>query len=130
MPDPADFSAADSLEAQRMAFAWQCVEEAQNGNCLSDYENLSRKTAGYIRANGLGATLALLYCKNKSEHRLLLTHIGAYLRLRNFVADHSNAYAIVRAFVGFDWFKRQHSETELIQMFEWLRRFASGRMQQ
>lgn len=128
MLDPADFYAADGLEAQSMVFAWKCVEEAAKQEYFSEYENLSRKTAGYIRANGLGATLAFLYCKNRDEHRLLLTHIRDYLRLRNFVsANTTDAYQLVSAFVKFDWFKRQHSETELIQMFEWLRRFASGR---
>lgn len=126
-----------SLEQQRAAAAWRCVEQVKSdkNRYAKEYGSLARSAPADIQANGLGQTLAFWRAKgyekgqpkNKgaNEHYQLLEHVSNWvgqrlgLQERNmvkWVAEHSTT----------DEYRR--ATLEAIAFLIWVKRFAEAEL--
>jgi CRISPR-associated protein Cmr5 len=71
-----------SLDQERAAYAWKCVQSVKDKQ--KDYKNLAKSLPALVMSNGLIQTLAFLKAKEKQEHHLTLgAHIVAWAMTSN-----------------------------------------------
>jgi CRISPR-associated protein Cmr5 len=124
----------------RIAWNWVDSVSKDFGDKDKDrYATLARKLPSYLQVSGLGQTMAFLYAKAKSGGAeggekdqgdraagTLLKQLHSYLleRIKKPRQD-ENAMGLV---VGLDPSEYRRATQELMQMADWLKRFAEGRL--
>ncbi|MCU0688059.1 MAG: type III-B CRISPR module-associated protein Cmr5 [Polyangiaceae bacterium] len=122
----------------RIAWNWVDSVSKDFGDKDKDrYATLARKLPSYLQVSGLGQTMAFLYAKAKSGGAeggekdqgdraagTLLKQLRDYLRNR-FNRRDDDAMGLV---VGLDPSEYRRATQELMQMADWLKRFAEGRL--
>jgi CRISPR-associated protein Cmr5 len=113
--------------AQEQArFAWNCVTTVKGLglNVRERYATLARKLPGYLQVSGLGQTMAFLYARSNEDgaERTLRDQLHDYLhkRLRRPEQD------VMEMIVNLGPSDYRRATQELMQMADWLKRFAEG----
>ena len=126
MPDLAGIRNSEGIEGKRALFAFRCVEEAGDGD---KYRSLVKKMPAYIKSNGLGQTLGFLFSKHtdNSEHKLLLDQFRQYLIFFQFIPENKvDLKDFIECLITIDPFQYQYATFEVLNLLNWLRRFAEG----
>jgi CRISPR-associated protein Cmr5 len=120
-----------TLEQQRAAYAWQCVEAVRRTDFASEYGQLARQVASLVQMHGLGQTLAFLAAKAKdkqNEHQQLALDLSRWVGkqltgqeqndLRGWIAQTASVAeyrrATLEALAFLTWLKRV-AEAELVK---------------
>jgi CRISPR-associated protein Cmr5 len=130
-------SQQQTIEQQRAARAWQCIEEVkrQDNEAKKKYSTQARKFPSLIQVNGLGQALAFVYSKAKFQERnrgaearangLLFNQVSNWVKGELKVSGDEN---LLRLVVGqkSDFYRR--ATTEAIAFLNWLKRFAEAEL--
>ena len=122
-----------SLDQQRAARAWDCVQDVKDQRYAAKYSALARGAPADIQANGLGPTLAFWRArgyekeqpKANSEHERLLAHLSNWLREQRLTAG-DNLVAWIAKTATSDAYRR--ATTEAMAFLGWLKRFAEAEL--
>ena len=129
-------SKRQTKEQERAAYAWKCVEEAQNAlsEKASEYGQLARGLPALIQTNGLGQTLAYLLAKGKHKdavkqenpHHLLYSHLSRWVMKEIWQREDSDGLLVKLTQESSANYRRATSEA--MALLIWLRRFAEARL--
>lgn len=109
---------AHTLEQQRAAYAWQCVQ-----SCTKDYTNLAKGAPALIMGNGLMQTLAFYASKGKDHHKALNGHLCAWLQKRSIVTGTSFPEVMATLHKAESCTYRCATE-ETMALLKWIRQYA------
>ncbi len=109
---------AQTLEQQRAAYAWQCVQ-----GCSKDYTNLAKGAPALIMGNGLMQTLAFYQSKGKHHHTALNGHLCAWLHKRRVVASSTFPEVMTNLHAADSSTYRRATE-ETMDLLKWIRQYA------
>lgn len=133
-----NLSTMKSIAQARAKFAWECAIKQDK-----EYGSLVNKIPAYIKTNGLLNTLAFLYSKSKSDNReeKLLKQICNWLTGQNLPSG-VTAFPIIESsklttgkndqekvlnyLMTTDAKDLIQCTTEVLALFNWLRRFAKS----
>lgn len=106
--------------------AWAWVSAVEDSLFKDRYATLARKLPSYLQVSGLGQTMAFLYAKsnNPGAERTLCEQLGGYLLRKLGRGDKDVMELIVKLDPG-DY---RRATQELMQVADWLKRFAEGRL--
>lgn len=108
--------------------AWNWVEAAtkENKKFRDRYATLARKLPGYVQVSGLGQTMAFLYAKGDKPgaEQTMRDQIGGYLQKQLDRRDRG----VMNMIVELDPDTYRRATRELMQVLDWLKRFAEGRL--
>ncbi len=126
---PGTNSGTATLEQQRARHAWEAVDRAKGKNG-EDYAREAKRLPVRIMTSGLGASLAFLDAKNKTEVSddladWLLTHRRLFDRGSS---QESKTKALKRAIVKRDADFLRHATEEAMLYLKWLTRFAEAEL--
>jgi len=112
-----------SLEQQRAAYAWQCVQ-----GCNREYTGLAKAAPALIMTNGLMQTLAYYQGKGKDHHLVLSKHLCEWLKKRFPTSFASSDYpAIMQSlFATSDSQLYRQVTEESLALLRWIRQFAAA----
>jgi CRISPR-associated protein Cmr5 len=113
-------SSVTELERDRAKEAYKYVTEANdNENIRDDYKSYVKKIPMMILNNGLGATFAFIYSKKKNSN--------AYEVIYNQIQEWLNADKdLVEWIINQDSQEYRATTNEVLALFNWLKRFADG----
>lgn len=118
--------------SQRRAYqAWTYINAANGRGYQDKYATLTQKLAAMVQVNGLGATLAFLRAKAKSQlsteshHQLLYEQISAWICLRVYEDENAQADLLDKIMTQSSDLLRR-ATTETIEFAIWLRRFSEA----
>lgn len=111
-----------SLEQQRAAYAWQCVQ-----GCTREYTTLAKAVPALIMTNGLMQTLAYYQGKGKDHHLVLSKQLCEWLKKRYPTSFTSSDYpAIMQSlFATSDSQLYRQVTEETLALLRWIRQFAA-----
>lgn len=106
--------------------AWGWVSAAEKSHFKERYATLARKLPSYLQVSGLGQTMAFLYAKSKDvgAEQMLCKQLSIYLQTR-FGGTEVDVMAMIIKLEP-DVYRR--ATQELMQVTDWLKRFAEGRL--
>jgi len=118
-----------TLGQQRACHAWNAVDRAKGKNGEKDYAREAKRLPVRIMTSGLGASLAFLDAKNKTEVSddladWLLKHRG----FGSGSSQVSKTKALKRAIVEHDADFLRHATEEAMLYLKWLTRFAEAEL--
>jgi len=118
-----------TLEQQRAAYAWQCVQAVQRTDFASEYGQLARQVASLVQMHGLGQTLAFLASKAKdqqNEHRQLARDLSRWVsqQLLGTPRDDLREWIVRQASVA----EYRRATLEALTFLAWLKRFAEAEL--
>lgn len=113
-----------SLDQQRAAYAWECVQGCNSRN--GDYTNLAKAAPALIMNNGLMQALAFYQSKGKEHHPTLNRHLCEWLRQRDIVQQADFA-GVMTALHTADAAKFRHATEETLAVLRWIRQFAAAK---
>ncbi len=118
-----------SLEQQRAAAAWQCVQSAKGKSWSRDYSQLAKSLPAMVQVNGLGQALAFLRSKRKegsNEHARLAADVSRWVsqQLLGSARDDLIPWIIGQASSA----EYRRATAEALAFLNWLRRFAEAEL--
>ncbi|MHB1127778.1 MAG: type III-B CRISPR module-associated protein Cmr5 [Bacillota bacterium] len=119
------------LEHGRAAFAYAKAEEGRDLRDKSsrEYKSYVKKVPMLIKANGLGATCAFIKSKAHSNkaYGLIYKQTAEWLRqdIKRLI-DLNEKDDLVARIVSLNSFQYRAVTSEVLALFDWLRRFAEG----
>ncbi len=121
-----------TLEQQRAAFAWQCVEAVKRTGFASEYGQLAREVASLVQMHGLGQTLAFLVSKRPDEPGQVNAHLHLARDLSRWVGtqltgqelDDLRDWIVQSATVA----EYRRATLEALAFLTWLKRFAEAEL--
>jgi CRISPR-associated protein Cmr5 len=130
-----------TLEQERAAFAWDCIQKIKTGIFAGDqkrqenYSSLARKAPADIQTNGLGQTLAFWRAKGsdkgkpdeKTPDYQILQHVSGWLKSKpgmNLAKPDLVEWVSKEAQVA----EYRRATTETIAFLVWLKRFAEAEL--
>ncbi len=113
------------IEKERAIFAYEKVEEAIANNNIkqSEYKSYCKKIPSYIQTNGLSATFAFIFSKN-TTYKFIYKQVDERLKDRYNKGD----MELVEWCIKLDSNKYRKVTIEVLALFNWLRRFAEGKI--
>lgn len=122
-----------SLEQERAAQAWECVNEAKQKTYAREYGALARGAPADVQANGLGQTLAFWRAKGyehgkpkQNEHYGLFEDASGWLRRRLSLAGQQDVVEWIATKAKTDEYRR--ATAEAIAFLVWVKRFAEAEL--
>jgi CRISPR-associated protein Cmr5 len=109
-----------SLDQQRAAYAWSCVE----ANCSRDYANLAKGAPALVMSNGLMQTLAFYQSKG-AEHQRLARHLCGWLEQRG-LARSAAFRDVMKGLHGEGSAHYLRATEETLEILRWIRQFAAA----
>jgi CRISPR-associated protein Cmr5 len=120
-----------SLEQERAAAAWNCVETVKNGkndkgkSFAKEYGQLAKSAPADIQSNGLGQTLAFWRAKGKEEHKAIYAHVTGWVNKQMNVTQ-SDLLTWVMSQASTDQYRQ--ATAEAMAFLQWLKRFAEAEL--
>ena len=133
MPDPncyGDNSTIRGIEGGRAAFAFDCIDEVDSAN-KSNYTSYVKKIPALIKKHGLGQTLGFMFSKEKNgdAYYMLLEHLHQYLICRDLLGSNVDGHDdFIKTVVRMEQHEYLRATKETLNLFNWLRRFAEGKL--
>ena len=125
-----------AIEEGRAHQAYRFVEEAQEQGVGTEYKRYVKNIPMLVKTNGLGATLAFVQGKatksgdEAKAYGLIYDHIGQWLRSDQkaylLAASAADSDELVEQVVAMDSSAYRAVTTEVLALFNWLRRFVDG----
>ena len=117
--------AIKDIEKERAIFAYEKVDEAVNNQKIkqSEYKSYCKKIPSLIQTNGLSATFAFMFSK-KTTYKFIYNQVDEWLKKRY---DKDNM-ELVEWCIKLDSNKYRKVTIEVLALFNWLRRFAEGKI--
>lgn len=134
-----------SVEQGRATFAYQCVEQGkelgggpeknasgkmEDSKEAKSYKSYTRKIPMMIKTNGLGNTFAFILAKRsgRNAYTLIYEQIEEWLKNDHkiYLLDEKENEDLVKIFIQLDSAKYRAVTVEVLALFNWLRRFAEG----
>jgi CRISPR-associated protein Cmr5 len=122
--------AIKELERDRAKFAYNRVEEVSEDSSIkhSEYKSYCKKIPSMIQTNGLSATFAFMYSKGKT-YGVLYNEVDKWLIQRyKGDADLDNEQELMKKLLSLESTKYRKVTIEILALFNWLRRFADGKL--
>ncbi len=121
-----------TLEQQRAAFAWQCVEAVKRTDFASEYGQLARQVASLVQMHGLGQTLAFLMSKRPEKAGQVNAHLQLARDLSRWVGQQLTGqeqndlrdWIVQTATVA----EYRRATLEALAFLTWLKRFAEAEL--
>jgi len=121
-----------TLEQQRAASAWQCVEAVKRTDFASEYGQLAREVASLVQMHGLGQTLAFLMSKRPKKPEEVNAHLQLARDLSRWVSqqllgtarDDLRDWIVQTATVA----EYRRATLEALAFLTWLKRFAEAEL--
>lgn len=124
------------IENGRASFAYEKAEEgSKNKGIAKEYRSHCDKIPMMIKTNGLGNMLAFILSKSEKDkaYNLLYEQIGEWLyknenkHILNLESEpKEDRYALIKAVINAKSPKYKLATIEVLSLFNWLRRFAKG----
>ena len=115
-----------SLEQERAAQAWECVDQVKNRNYKKEYSSLAKGAPADIQSNGLGQTLAFWRAKKESEeHDALYHHVSSWVTKR--IAPGVDLLEWITKKASTEDYRR--ATTEAMAFLAWVKRFAEAELE-
>lgn len=115
-----------SLEQERAARAWDCVQQVHGQGYRNDYRTLVRGAPADIQTNGLGQTLAFWRAKRTDAHGKLLKDVTTALRARSLGAEGQDIVQWIAQTATTDDYRR--ATVEVMAFLGWVKRFAEAEL--
>lgn len=118
-----------SLEQQRAAFAWDCVQQVKKTSWASDYCQLAKGLPAMVQVNGLGQTLAFLDSKGKrqdNEHARLAADLSRWVSKQLLGSERNDLIPWITGQASAAEYRR--ATAEALAFLNWLRRFAEAEL--
>jgi len=116
------------LAKERSQFAYQKVEEASKQSFKKDYKTYVKKIPMMVLTNGLGATFAFVYSKkNKEAYGLIYTQVDEWLK-KDYKQNNNDE--LVKWIIDQDSQSYRAVTNEVLALFNWLKRFADGMIEE
>ena len=118
-----------TLEQQRAAYAWQCVEAVRRTDFASEYGQLARQVASLVQMHGLGQTLAFLAAKAKdkqNEHQQLALDLSRWVGKQLTGQEQNDLRGWIAQTAGVAEYRR--ATLEALAFLTWLKRFAEAEL--
>ena len=118
-----------TLEQQRAAYAWQCVEAVRRTDFASEYGQLARQVASLVQMHGLGQTLAFLASKAKdqqNEHRQLARDLSRWVGKQLTGQEQNDLRGWIAQTASVAEYRR--ATLEALAFLTWLKRFAEAEL--
>lgn len=117
------------LEQGRAAFAFQCATEGYQFH-RKEYAPAVKKIPMMIKTNGLGATLAFMFSKQKTLGTIL-TQIETWVNhIENIktrsIYESTKGNALVQKVTELNSYEYRTMTIEVLAFLNWVRRFAEG----
>lgn len=117
------------LEGGRAAFAYKCVD-GKGKSLGKDYKSHVKNIPMMIKTNGLGATFAFVKSKNKKTYDLIEEQTHEWLKdcltTKHFFV---NSTDLVKNIIELKSPEYRAVTTEVLALFNWLKRFSDGLIQ-
>lgn len=126
-----ELSIRQKIEKGRAEYAFECVNKVKDQNFARDYRSYIKKIPSMILSNGAGQTLAFIKSKQKNEaYGVIYKQINEYFKNKDIpkipMPEGKNDILV-------DWIvscdsktEYRYITTELLALFNWLRRFVEG----
>jgi CRISPR-associated protein Cmr5 len=118
-----------TLEQQRAAYAWQCVEAVRRTDFASEYGQLARQVASLVQMHGLGQTLAFLAAKAKdkqNEHQQLALDLSRWVGKQLTGQEQNDLRGWIAQTASVAEYRR--ATLEALAFLTWLKRFAEAEL--
>jgi len=118
-----------SLEQQRAARAWQCVQAVKEKSWKRDYLQLAKSIPAIVQVNGLGQALAFLQSKGKkgdNEHARLAADVSRWVSSQLLREARDDLIPWVTGQASAAEYRR--ATVEALAFLTWLRRFAEAEL--
>lgn len=125
----ANTTTRQKLEQGRAAFAFQRAIEGYNYH-RTEYAPAVKKVPMMIKTNGLGATLAFMFSKQKTMGTILKDIELWVNNIENIktkaIYENTKGNALVQKVTELDSYEYRIMTIEVLAFLNWLRRFAEG----
>jgi CRISPR-associated protein Cmr5 len=116
-----------TLEQERAAAAWACIEAVTRADYASEYGQLAREAASLVQMHGLGQTLAFLAAKAKGKdnaHQRLCRDLSRWVsrQVAGQEQDDLRDWIVKQASVA----EYRRATLEALAFLTWLKRFAEA----
>lgn len=118
-----------SLEQQRAAAAWQCVQSDKGKSWSRDYSQLAKSAPSMVQVNGLGQTLAFLRSKRKKgdyQHARLAADVSRWVSKQLLGNEQDDLIPWITGQASSAEYRR--ATAEALAFLTWLRRFAEAEL--
>lgn len=118
-----------SLDQQRAAAAWQCVQSAKGKSWSRDYGQLAKSAPSMVQMNGLGQALAFLRSKGKkgdNEHARLAADVSRWVSQQLLGSARDDLIPWITGQASSAEYRR--ATAEALAFLNWLRRFAEAEL--
>ena len=114
------------IEKRRAIFAYEKVDEAVNNQKIkqSEYKSYCKKIPSLIQTNGLSATFAFMFSKKTGTYIYIYNQVDEWLKKRY----NKDNMELVEWCIKLDSNKYRKVTVEVLALFNWLRRFAEGKI--
>lgn len=128
-----DITTIKGIEAGRADYAYNCVVKANTIEKKKEYKSYVKKIPMMIKTNGLGATIAFIYSKKDNDiskvgyaYELIYNDIYNWLSKKSDKKYIEKDKELIEEIVKKDSFEYRAITNEILALFNWLRRFAEG----
>lgn len=122
------------IEHGRAEFAYRCVEGVKRNNNIknSNYKSYVKKVPMLIKTNGLGATYAFIYSKDDEAYKEIYRNTKEWLECEDggLIDLSGNECELVKKIIELPSSKYRAVTIEILALFQWLRRFAEGMLEE
>lgn len=124
----------NGIEQGRAKFAFERVSRAAGGGHATEYKRYAKNLPALIKVNGLAAAMAFAYSKSSGggseakAYKALLEDSREWLKNNDIVPGGNDPDAFIESLVSLDSGEYRHATREIMALFNWLRRFAEGRI--
>jgi len=117
----------NKLENGRAGYAYECAEVGSKLSKPKEYKSYVKKIPMLIKTNGMGATFAFVFSKQKKGNGYELI----YKQVSEWFQKEENPYQFEFKYFTKELCKMDSQQyraitTETLALFTWLRRFAEG----
>jgi CRISPR-associated protein Cmr5 len=119
------------IEKERAIFAYEKVDKAVNNQKIkqSEYKSYCKKIPSLIQTNGLSATFAFMFSKKTGTYIYIYNQVDEWLKKRyRGDNDLDNEQELMKKLLSLESVKYRKVTIEILALFNWLRRFAEGRI--
>jgi len=121
-----------NIEKARAKFAYERVNDATNElevKNRKEYKAYCKKIPSLIQTNGLSATFAFMFSKRTGTYIYIYNQVDKWLKERyKNDKEINNDSELMERFVKLDSPKYRKVTIEILALFNWLRRFAEGKI--
>lgn len=123
------------IEEDRAIFAYKCVEDVSKDAKVSEYyKSYAKKIPTMIQNNGFGPAMAFVYSKKKNgkkdDEKAYATLYGNIEERLKEIDLLEKDDELIKTIVEIDSTEYREITIEVLALFNWLRRFADGMIEE